>query len=220
MLLRPRRVKARDLPPSDHLGIADMWARPRTPEKRAKLLQELNAAMREHLHGPQTHDIRAKEQHANRGLQLGLEVRAEPGLVVIHSDFSVASGMRGTVTSVESNVMGEFCSVTWDNGSKGCYVNLDLRKADHKRRHGPLDEIPAPPSRPGPAPYCRGGPGRPRGLVPPAPRPAELLYNRACGGKEFKVYQYQPEVHKRNQVNIHDDLQQRPGFPGAQNYWK
>jgi hypothetical protein len=107
--------------------------------------------------------------------------------------------------------MGEFCSVAWFDGRKGCYANLDLRTADHKRRHGPLEEVPPPPTRPGPAPYCMRGPQRPRGVVAAKDGGAPLGESKGCRAGAFRLYQYQVEVHQRNQVNIHDDLQQRAG---------
>ena len=130
--------------------------------------------------------------------------------------------MRGVVTGIETSVMGETCAVRWENGEKGYYSSLELRTAEHRRRrHGNLDEVPAPPTRPGPAPYCMAPSGsgqRPFGLMPPPQRPPPPLGDLQKGA--FRLFQYQPEVHKRNQVNIHDDLQQRAGFPSAQNYCK
>ncbi len=230
-MVRPparRRAKAAahgasacQLPP-DHCGIVDMWARPRTPQKKAQLRRELNAAMRAEQRAPQEHERRGQELLARRGLQLSTEIRAEKGLEVVHCDRGEANGMRGIVTAIETGVMGETCSVRWENGAKGHYSSLELRTAEHKRRHGPRDEVPLPPTRPGPAPYCMAPDGphgrRPFGLKPPPQRPPPALGD--CGKGAFRLFQYQPEVQKRNQVNMYDDLQQRAGFPGAQNYCK
>ena len=204
------RGAAHQLPP--HLGgphvksIVDMWARPRTPEKQAMLRQELNAAMRAEQRAPQEHERRGQELLARRGLQLSAEIRAQKGLEVVHCNQTEASGMRGVVTGIETSVMGETCAVRWENGEKGYYSSLELRTAEHKRRNGNLDEVPAPPNR------------RPFGLMAPPQRPPPPLGDLKKGA--FRLFQYQPEVHKRNQVNMHDDLQQRAGFPSAQNYCK
>ena len=235
-MVRPRRVRAglerqisdlvvsgacapraRGLPPDEHRGVTDLWARPRTPEKQARLKEALNAALNEHLRGGQPEDIRALELSARRGIQLGIEVRAQEGMAVVHSDYSVASGQRGIVTRVECSIMGETCTVTWEDGRSGCYAMLELKTADHKRHHGPRDEVPPPASRPGPAPYCLDAREcRPRGLVRPrggaAQQAPEIGLGKDCVRGRFKVYQYQPEVHKRNQQNMHDDLLQIPGF--------
>ena len=219
------RGAAHQLPP--HLGgphvksIVDMWARPRTPEKQAMLRQELNAAMRAEQRAPQEHERRGQELLARRGLQLSAEIRAQKGLEVVHFNQAEASGMRGAVTGIETSVMGETCAVRWENGEKGYYSSLELRTAEHRRRHGNLEEVPAPPTRPGPAPYCMAPSGsgqRPFGLMPPPQRPPPPLGDLKKGA--FRLFQYQPEVHKRNQINMHDDLQQRAGFPSAQNYCK
>ena len=211
-MVRPQRVAARDLPFTDNHGIFNMFGRPRTPQKKGLLRHELNTAMNERLNDHHAQAQRGAQQMARRGLQLSIEVLAEEGLIVVHSEISSGvSGARGMVTKVETGVMGEICSILWEDGRKGCYSSLLLRTADHKRRHGPREEVPPPATRPGPAPYCMGGKTweRPRGLVAPPQQPPPLGHSTACNPGAFRVYQYQPEVHKRNQPNIHDDLQQR-----------
>jgi hypothetical protein len=208
-MVRPRRVAAPEVPvtaQAQHKGIFDMWGRERTPEKKARIRSELNAAMREYSRRAQC----SKHVPERAGLQLGTEVRAEMGLRVVHCEVSVAKGQRGTVLEVVSGVMGEHCRVEWEDGTRGCYSNLELRTCGHKRRHGPREDLYPLPSRPGPAPPCVGGPfGRPRGLMPPPNCPPALFESKDCARGAFRLYQYQPEVHKKNQIAIHDDLMQR-----------
>ena len=187
-MVRPRRVSAKELYATEWDRRGHKWDsrglghpdRPRTPEKHAFLRHDYNRAMLIHLRDNTAHETRAQELFALKGLQLGTEILAEEGLLVVHTDYAVANCIPGIVTKVETSVMGEFCAVTWENGQKGCYLNLELRTVGHKRRHGPLEEVPAPPTRPGPAPYCgvdghgvvrKGGDPRPRGLLPREPPP-------------------------------------------------
>lgn len=204
-MVRPRRVAARDLPAADNRGIINMFGRQRTHPKKESLRHELNAAMKnEQLKGHYAQGHNEHSQAQRGGLQLGTEVLAEEGLIVIHSDVSEAGGMRGMVTKVDTGVMGEICNITWENGRKGCYSNFLLRTVDHNRRHGPREEVPRPASRPGPAPYCMGGEGpwvRPRGLLPPPQRPPSLGNLQKLEGAAFGHGQ---------------DLQEIPGFPGPQ----
>ena len=199
-MVRPRRVAVREVPVAQHNGIFDLWGRPSTQEKKQTMKMELNAAMREY-------SSRARGSNAvfeRAGLQIGTEARAEIGMSVVHCDFP---GQRGAIVEVVSGVMGECCKVKWEDGRCGCYSNLELRTFGHKRRHGPREDPYPVPTRPGPAPYCMGGPFGSRGKKPQDCPPA-LLESKDCARGAFRLYQYQPEVQKQNQVAIHDDLMQ------------
>jgi hypothetical protein len=215
-MVRPRRVAAREVPVAQHRGVADLWGRPGTPEKRARLRDELNAAMREQSSRAQGPGL-ARE--LREGLQLGTEARAEEGLIVVHCEYAVAHGQRGTIVEVRSSsILGEQCRVTWADGRTGCYSTLELKTSGHKRMHGAREDIHPPPTRPGPAPYCMGDRqfDRPRGLMPRNGPPQALCESKECAPGAFRVYRYQPgaggrvaEVHKKNQTAIHDDLMQK-----------